>query len=488
VGNPQDSGLRQQLAQWFRPAFFLGHNLITLIGAVATTSTAFTLLFFWGVLIVKGGPVHPYTGIIFFLILPGFFAAGLALMPLGAIWRRYKLNKAGLLPTVYPKIDLRQPLLRRAAGLVLGLSVVNVVILGTASYRGVEYMDSTQFCGQTCHTVMLPEFTAHQRSPHARVACVECHIGPGAPWFVRSKLSGVRQVFAVMLHTYSTPIPVPVTNLRPASQTCEQCHWPQRFTGDKLVVITHYGDDEQNSASKTVLLLHVGGRSLDQKLVGIHGAHLGLITYIASDRQRQTIPWVSHRNADGTVTVFESKDNPPKPDLVAHGERRVMDCMDCHNRPTHIYYLPGEAVDREMAAGRISASLPYIHKEGVELLKKNYSTRQDAETRIPEELRAYYRTNYFSDYNSQRQQIEQAANALVYIYDGNIFPAMKVTWGTYPNNLGHMNFPGCFRCHDGNHMAKNEKVIPQDCNTCHTLLAMEEPNPKILQELEGGGN
>jgi NapC/NirT cytochrome c family, N-terminal region len=486
VGTPQDLGLREQLAQWFRPAVFLGHNAITLIGAVLTTSSAFTLLFFWGVLIVQGGPIHPYTGIIFFLILPGFFVVGLVLMPLGVARRRYKLNKAGLLPTVYPKIDLRQPLLRRGAGLVLGLSVVNVAILGTATYRGVEYMDSTQFCGQTCHTVMLPEYTAHNRSPHARVACVDCHIGPGAPWFVRSKLSGVRQVFAVMLHTYSTPIPVPVTNLRPASETCEQCHWPQRFTGDKLVVITHYGDDEQNSATKTVLLLHVGGRSLDQKLVGIHGAHLGLITYIASDRTRQTIPWVSHRNADGTVTVFEAKDNPPKPGLVANGERRLMDCMDCHNRPTHVFYLPGEAVDREMAAGRISPSLPFIRKEGVDLLKKNYPSRHDAETQLPEELREYYRKNYFSMYNSQRQQIEQAAKALVYIYDGNVFPAMNVTWGTYPNNLGHMNFPGCFRCHDGNHSSKDGKVIPQDCNTCHTLLAMEEPHPKILQELEGG--
>jgi hypothetical protein len=486
VGIPQDSGLRNQLGQWLRPAVYLGHNFITLLGAVLTTSSAFTLLAFWALLIVQGGAVRPYTGIIFFLILPGFFVAGLILMPLGVMWRRYRLRNAGLLPTVYPKIDLRQPLLRRAAGLVLGLSVVNVIILGTASYRGVEYMDSVQFCGQTCHTVMMPEYTAYQRSPHARVACVDCHIGPGAPWFVRSKLSGVRQVFAVTFHTYDTPIPVPVTNLRPARETCETCHWPQRFSGDKLVVITHYGDDENNSPTKTVLLLHIGGRTLDQKLVGIHGAHLGLITYLASDRQRQVIPWVSHRNANGSVTVFEAKDNPPKPDLVAHGERRVMDCMDCHNRPTHVFYLPAQAVDREMAAGRISSSLPFIHKEGVELLKKDYPTRQDAETQLPEELRSYYRKNYFSVYNSQRQQIEQAAKALVYIYNGNVFPAMKVTWGTYPNNLGHMNFPGCFRCHDGNHAAKDASTIPQDCNTCHTLLAMEEPNPKILQELEGG--
>ncbi len=486
MGNPSDSGLREQVAVWFRPAVFLGHNAITLLGAILTTSSALTLLFFWALLILRGGPVHPYTGIIFFLILPGFFVAGLALIPLGVFWRRARLRKAGLLPTVYPKIDLREPLLRRAAGFVLGLSIANMTILGTASYQGVAYMDTVQFCGQTCHTVMQPEFTAYERSPHQRVACVECHIGPGASFFVRSKLSGVRQVFAVTFHTYSTPIPSPVENLRPARETCEQCHWPERFSGDKLEVITKFGDDEKNSTTKTVLLMHIGGRSLDRKLVGIHGAHLGLVTYIPADRKRQTIPWVSHRNADGATTDFASTETPPSRDLLAHGERRTMDCMDCHNRPSHVFYLPERALDREMAAGRIDASLPFIHKVGVELLKKNYPTRAAAETQIPEDLRDYYRKNYFNVYNSQRAQVEQAAQTLVFIYDGNVFPAMGVTWGTYPNNLGHADFPGCFRCHDGNHKSSDGKEITQDCNTCHSLLAMDEEKPKILQELYSG--
>lgn len=481
----RDTGLGEQIALWFRPAVFLGNNLLTLGGAVLTTSSALTLLAFWALLIVQGGPVHPYTGIIFFLILPGFFVAGLVLMPLGVFWRRARLRKAGRLPTVYPKIDLRQPLLRRAAALVLGLSVANVTILGTASYRGVEYMDSVQFCGETCHTVMVPEYTAYQRSPHARVACVDCHIGPGAPWFVKSKLSGVRQVFAVTLHTYSAPIPSPVENLRPARETCEACHWPERFSGDKLDIIAKFGDDEKNSPVKTVLLVHIGGRSLDRKLVGIHGAHLGWVTYIPADKKRQVIPWVSHRNPDGTFTNFVSTDALPKPDLATHGEPRVMDCMDCHNRPSHVFYLPERAVDREMAAGRISPALPFAHKVSVELLKKEYPSRQTAETEIPEAWREYYRKNYFNIYNSQRAQIEQAAQAVVYIYDGNVFPSMNITWGTYPNNLGHTDFPGCFRCHDGNHKSSGGKEITQDCNTCHSLLALEEPNPKILQELSG---
>ncbi|HET7840648.1 MAG TPA: NapC/NirT family cytochrome c [Terriglobia bacterium] len=486
MGTPSDSGLREQVAVWFRPAVFLGHNAITLLGAILTTSSALTLLFFWALLILRGGPVHPYTGIIFFLILPGFFVAGLVLMPLGVVWRRARLRKAGSLPTVYPKIDLREPVLRRAAGFVLGLSIANMTILGTASYQGVEYMDTVQFCGQTCHTVMQPEFTAYERSPHQRVACVECHIGPGASFFVRSKLSGVRQVFAVSFRTYSTPIPSPVENLRPARETCEQCHWPERFSGDKLEVIPKFGDDEKNTATKTVLLMHIGGRNLDRKLVGIHGAHLGLVTYIPADRKRQTSPWVSHRNADGATTDFASTDTPPSRDLLSQGERRTMDCMDCHNRPSHVFYLPERAVDREMAAGRIDASLPFIHKVAVELLKRTYASRSSAEIQIPEDLREYYRKNYFNVYNSRRAQVEQAAQALVYVYDGNVFPAMGVTWGTYPNNLGHADFPGCFRCHDGNHKSSDGKEITQDCNTCHSLLAMEEEKPKILQELYGG--
>jgi hypothetical protein len=313
-----------------------------------------------------------------------------------------------------------------------------------------------------------------------------CHPSSGAPWFVRSKLSGSYQVLAVTFSLYPRPIPTPISNLRPAAQTCDQCHRPAKFCGDKLLVKTQLGDDEKNSSTKTVLLMHIGGLSPALKYTGIHGWHFGRITYLAADEKRQVIPWVDHRNQDGSFTEFVSTDNPPKPGLLARGERRLMDCMDCHDRPGHTFHLPEEAVDTEMAAGRISPSLPYVHKVPVELLKGNYGSRLDAETRIAEALREYYRKNYFAIYNSQRAETEQAAKALVYIYDGNVFPAMRVTWGTYPNNLGHMDFPACFRCHDGNHKSKDGQVITQDCNTCHSLLAMDDPNPKILQELQGG--
>jgi hypothetical protein len=476
------NGLRGSI----RPLAYFSQNWISRMGVVVTTTTAITLIIAYASQIL-GYAFSPYSGILIFLILPGLFVLGLLLIPLG-IYREFRMQRRlGILPSEYPSVSLSREDLRRTALFVAAMTAINVPLFAVASYRGVVYMDSVKFCGSTCHTVMLPEYAAYLRSPHARVACVECHIGPGAPWFVRSKLSGTYQVLAVTFNLYPRPIPIPIENLRPATQTCDQCHWPTKFSGDKLFIKTKFGDDEKNSATKTVLLMHIGGLSPALKYTGIHGWHLGRITYIASDEKRQVIPWVDHRNPDGSFTEFTSTDNPPRPDLLAHGERRLMDCMDCHNQPSHTFHLPEEAVDTEMSAGRISPSLPYVHKVSTQLLKRDYSSQLDAETQIPQLLREYYRTNYFGIYNSQRAVIEQAAKALVYIYDGNVFPAMRVTWGTYPNNLGHMDFPGCFRCHDGNHKSKDGQVVTQDCNTCHSLLAMEEPNPKILQEL-GEGN
>ena len=479
------SRLREDLAHFIRPAVYLSQNLISRTGVVLATTSGITLVIAFASLIFGFQP-NPYAGILVYMILPAIFALGLILIPLG-IYRDFrKHRRRGTLPATYPTVDLAHPGVRRTALFITVMTVINVPLFAIASYSGTVYMESDQFCGLTCHSVMDPEYTAYQRSPHARVACVECHIGPGAPWFVRSKISGSYQVVAVTFNLYPRPIPTPIHNLRPARETCEQCHWPERFSGDKLVIKTKYGDDEKNSSTKTVLLVHIGGRNPDRQLVGIHGRHLGLVSYLTPDAKRQEIPWVSYRNEDGTVTEYASTETPPKADLVARGDRRTMDCMDCHNRPTHTFDLPENAMNREMAAGRISASLPFIHKVGIDLLKRNYPSRLAAEAQLPQALREYYRKNYFAIYNSQRAAIEEAAQALLYIYQGNVFPSMNITWGSYPNNLGHNDFPGCFRCHDGNHKSKAGREITQDCNACHSVLAMDEPNPKILHELAGG--
>jgi hypothetical protein len=349
----------------------------------------------------------------------------------------------------------------------------------------VAYMDSTQFCGQTCHTVMTPEFTAYQSSPHAHVNCVECHIGPGAGWFARSKLSGVRQVFAVTFHTYSRPIHAPVKHLRPARETCEQCHWPQRFTGDKFVVKTTYKDDEKNTPQTTAMLLKVGGRTW-QGSVGIHGRHLdegSRIRYISIDDQRQVIPVVYYTNDQGKTFEYVSSDIQTTKQQLEAGEHRSMDCVDCHNRPTHAFELPENAVNQQMAAGLISPELPFIRKKAVELLKGDYPDRENAQQRITEGVKSYYRANYPGVYGSRRALVEQSAQSVAGIYLRNIFPAMKMTWGVHPNNIGHNDFPGCFRCHDGSHVNADGQAISNDCSACHNLLAVEEQNPKVLTDL-----
>ena len=302
---------------------------------------------------------------------------------------------------------------------------------------------------------------------------------------MRSKLSGVRQVFAVTFHTYSRPIPAPVKYLRPARETCEACHWPQRFTGDKFVVKTTYKDDEKNTPLTTALLLKVVGRTW-QGSVGIHGRHLdegSRIQYISIDPGRQVIPVVYYTDDKGKTVEYVSTDIQATKQQLAAGEHRSMDCIDCHNRPTHAFELPENAVNKQMAAGFISPELPFIRKKAVELLKADYPDRDTAQRRIVEEITAYYRTNYPSVYNSRRSLVQQSAENVANIYLRNIFPSMKMTWGVHPNNIGHNDFPGCFRCHDGTHVSADGQVITNDCTACHNLLAVEEENPKVLTDL-----
>jgi hypothetical protein len=477
--------IQERLTSWLRFFFFLSRNTLSMIGVVLVSSTSVTLIFFWVAESLTHRTLPAYVGILFFLVLPGLFVIGLLLIPTGMFLFRHKLRAEGHLPESYPQIDLGDRLVRRSVNIVVSLSFVNIFIFGTASYKGVEYMETTQFCGQACHVVMDPEFTAYQNSPHQRVACVQCHIGPGADWFVRSKLSGTRQVFAVMFNTFPRPIPSPVHNLRPARETCEQCHWPEKFSGDKFLVRTKYTDDEKNTPQTTVLVLKLGGITW-QGRVGIHGRHLDVnprISYISTDARRQVIPKVIYRDDDGKTIEFESGDVQPKPEELAKGEHRVMDCVDCHNRPTHAFDLPERAVDKAMSTGLISTDLPFMKKKAVEVLRTEYPDRETGRQRIAASLTEFYKTSYPQVYQQHRAVVERSVENVQKIYMRNVFPNMKITWGTHPNNIGHEDFLGCFRCHDGSHTSKDGRVIKNDCDTCHTILAMGEEKPKILQDL-----
>ena len=465
------------LRSWITPLLFFSNNIISLTGVVLVTIATVTWLLFLPVTL-RGGVMHPYFGIIVYLLLPGVFILGLILIPIGIYWRRRRQRVSGSLPAEFPPLDLRNPELRRLAVFVLVTTLLNIIIAGQFTYSAISYMDSVSFCGRTCHTVMQPEFTAYQVSPHARVECVNCHIGAGASWFVRSKISGVGQVFAVMLHNYPRPIPTPVRNLRPARETCETCHWPQRFAEDRLRDIPTYAEDEQNTLTHTVLMLHIGG---GQNRLGIHGRHLGegvRVRYYASDDHRQNIPWVEYSTV-GQTSVFALAGTPqPDPSKL-----RVMDCMDCHNRPTHIFQLPERALDQAFFAGQISPTLPFAKKWGLEVLKKNYSSQDEAARNIPAAFQSYYQSEYPNIFEHRHGEVLEAGQILLAIYKRNVFPQMNITWGTYLNNIGHTEFTGCFRCHDELHARSDGKTITQDCTACHNMVAVDEKQPKILTDL-----
>jgi nitrate/TMAO reductase-like tetraheme cytochrome c subunit len=464
--------------EWLQPLFFFGNNPITLIGSGLTTASAITLLIYWTMQLVGHGYSNPYAGIVFFLLLPVLFIAGLALIPLGMLLRRRALRRAGQEPETYPEIHLNDPIFRHGLMFVLGATFLNLMIVGTSSYRAVTYMDSPHFCGQTCH-VMRPQWTAYQESPHSHVDCVQCHVGSGMESYVQAKINGTKQLFEVAFHTWPTPIRASLNGLRPARETCEECHSPTRFVGEKLLVKTTFSDDEQNSMTRTVLVLHLGGVDSLSHLSGIHGHHLNHFVYVATDNTLQNIISVTATNANGTTTTYTSSDwkGPVK------GVRRVMDCIDCHNQATHVFQTPEQAIDEAMVDGNPSPSLPYVHKEGMQLIQATYKSQAEAGQKIVAGLDSFYETKYPQVWSTQRGLVDAAAKRLVQLYDRNVFPSMKVTWGTYPNNIGHMDYPGCFRCHDGNHVSKSGKVLSNDCNLCHNLLAVDESNPNVLSDL-----
>jgi hypothetical protein len=444
-------------------------NPLTLFGGWLTTVSA---LLFLAVFLADlfGLHTNPYIGILFFLVLPGVFVFGLVLMPLGVfVSRRRERSGKPALEISWPIIDLNHPTTRRVAGIMIFLTFANVVVISLAAFRGIEYMDSPQFCGQVCHTVMKPEFTAYQNGPHARVPCVACHIGPGAPWFVKSKLSGTRQLFAVALKTYPTPVPSPVENLRPARDTCEQCHWPEKFTGDRVRVVREFAEDEANTESSTTLRLHVGSGSA---ATGAHGIHWHMapttkVTYVTTDRKRQKIVYVKVEDGSG---VREFRDEGVTDQQIAQGERRQMDCMDCHNRPSHRFdSTPERAINEALSTGVLPTSLPFVRREAVAALKASYQSQEAAVAGIEKRLTSFYARQLGAEAPARKADIARLVATAQAIYGRNVFPAMNVSWGTYSNNIGHVDFPGCFRCHDDTKKTSDGRVIKQDCELCHKM-------------------
>jgi len=445
---------------------------------VALTTSAFCTFLLIQAAMLLGLITNAYVGLIVYLALPGLFVLGLVLLPL-AWWRslrRTGLSSRELLRRHLADQELSAgvtgaPVLRTAAILTL----VNVLFLGGASLRMLHFMDSPHFCGTACHEVMSPEWTTYQVSPHARVPCVECHVGEGVGALVSSKVNGTWQMISATFELYDRPIPTPVHQLRPARETCERCHWPERFYGSRLETLVHYGNDRGSTPSYTTLNLKIDSGAAGATGVHWHVGQATEVRYASRDDQREEMLWVEVRGAEGEVRRFVNTrldDHETRSDSV-----RVMDCVDCHNRATHVYERPERAVDERMRLGTLDRSLPFIRREAVSALTAGYPSRDAAHRGIRDHLRGFYRRLEPAQAAAWLDRIDAAADVLVEIYDRNIHHQMEIDWGAYPSLLGHRDSRGCFRCHTRDMQDAKGRWIPDDCTLCHSILADDEPDP-----------
>jgi hypothetical protein len=465
------------------------YNGLTLAG-VGLAGTSLALIAFLALLEALSPESHPYMGILAFVILPVFLGSGL-LLALAGVLRRMRRERRGLpVSTQLPRLDLNDPRHRRAFALLSGGSLLFVVLSAFGTYQAYEYTESNAFCGGVCHSVMHPEYSAYAQSPHSRVRCVECHIGPGARWFVRSKLSGAYQVYSVLFDRFPRPIPTPIESLRPSQDTCEQCHWPGYFFHEKLVVRDYFLPDEAQTHVRLHLLMKIGGgdpRNGDAS--GIHW-HMNLaseVDYWAADERRQQIPWVRVRNREGVEKVYVDATSGFSPADVVEAEVRRMDCIDCHNRPTHRYHPPQERVNAALSQGRMDRTLPGLKAAVVEALERPWDSTQAALEGIASSLWSFYREQHPELATSRAAEIGAAIEEAQRIHRANYFPAMSVSWKAFPDNRGHLFAPGCFRCHDGNHVSEDGSVISRDCGICHTLLSQRVDSESEQISLEGVG-
>lgn len=459
-------------------------NVTSLCGLIIGISGLLSAMFLLAFDFMAGGE-NPYLGIFTFMVAPAVFVTGFILATFGALRMRRRLRAEGAVAEPMPVINLNNRVHFRTlvVSVVGGLLLIGVSAVGT--YRAYHFTESVAFCGTTCHSVMKPEHTAFLSSPHANVQCTTCHIGPGADWFVKAKVNGLKQVWNTAFNLYPRPISTPIHNLRPAKETCYTCHWPEKFFGSVLMNRTYFRSDSKTNAPWTVqMLINVGGG--DIRHGGGQGIHWHMmvdnkIEYVAADEKRLSIPWVRQTRSDGSVSVYKTTDTNYTEKLasldLANEEVRTMDCIDCHNRPSHQYHSPERSVNESMTAGMIDPSLPYVKQRSVELLDGDYETEDEALAAIEEGFREAYPDGGLN--------VDQAIEQVQRIYSQNFFPEMKVSWRVYPDHIGHMTSPGCFRCHDGKHINEAGEPIRNDCNICHTIIAQGKGTS--VQSISSGG-
>ncbi len=463
------------------------YNPITFTG-LAISAISFGLIVFLFTLEFFDDDPHPYMGIIAFIILPGILIIGLLIVAVGIVREKRRetlgISRGGR----FPVVDLNNPKQMRMFTIFSTGTLLLMLFSAFGSYKAYEYTESDSFCGTICHTVMEPEYVAYLSSPHSRVGCVKCHIGSGASWFVKDKISGAYQVYSVLFNKYSRPIPTPVHELRPAEGTCEHCHSPQHFFSEIKYSSDYFLYDEKNTKSSISMLLKIGGgRDELGKAGGIHW-HMNIansISYIHTDEKRNVIPWVKLNTKDGKEIVFRSTEIPFDENDYDEENLRTVDCIDCHNRPSHIFKPADKSVNLSLSLGKIDVGLPYIKSIAVEALEFPYSSKEVGLDSIKIFIESFYRVTYPKLSKLEMKSIEESIIEIQKIYKRNYFPKMNSSWRAFPNHISHLYDTGCFRCHDGKHISKDGKIISKECTLCHTIIEQVTTDGKQHLSLNG---
>jgi hypothetical protein len=453
-------------------------NWVSIWGAAMASTSLIIIIFLFLISIIYDAG-SSYLGIFIYIIVPIFLVIGLLMIPVGMMLNRKKTKPTEEETLSWPKIDFNKPEVRNASIIFIAGSVVFLILSAIGSFEAFHYTESVEFCGKLCHKVMKPEYVAYHQSSHERVKCVECHVGTGASWYVKSKISGLYQVYSVTFNKYPRPIPTPISNLRPARETCEECHWPQKFYDRKMKMKRNYLADEENSEWDITLMMKTSATysALGQQ-EGIHW-HINpdvKIEYRADPQNKSTIPWVRYTNRKtGESHIYQDSENMVSSVKLDSLELRVMDCIDCHNRPSHNYGIPQHFVDDAITSGAISGELPNIKSVAMGILAKDYSTADSAMMAIKTGVVEYYKSNYPDILEQKKEKIEKAITGIQDGFNRNIFPEMKVKWNKYPLNLGHLESNGCYRCHNDKHKSDNGRIISRRCDLCHHILSQGKP-------------
>lgn len=354
--------------------------------------------------------------------------------------------------------------------------------LSIATHGSYYYSNTNHFCARFCHQVLSHAAKTHYSSPHSRVDCMECHKKyDGYNVSGTDHTSGLVKAYKTITKSSSTPIKIPASRLRPSNESCEKCHWPDKFHGKQLRIINSFQSDESNSHTKTALYLNIGsGGSLAQSAQGIHWhtSRKHRLYYLASDEERLDIVKITLDSNNGTKVVYTKEGRET---TLKNKRHRLMDCVDCHNRPTHYIFSPEKALDKKLLSGEIPQKLPFIKQQALVAITKPYPSTPAALKGISDHLRGHYSKIP----PEQSELLAQAIRGTQQAYTDNVSIELGVDWNTYPNFIGHAHNGGCFRCHNSAFKTKEGKGIPHDCKLCHLILAENEPSHLVLQKVFG---